>query len=103
MAPSTSTTQSFHYGTDGSLANDTTGNASANADAGTATTASYLLTAGREARTLQPGTTASGTVPKGAPAPVSTGTGTGYLLVFGALFSITIGALILKKIVSFKV
>ena len=30
-------------------------------------------------------------------------TGTGYLLVFGALFSITIGALILKKIVSFKV
>ena len=29
-------------------------------------------------------------------------TGTGYLLVFGALFSITIGALILKKIVSFK-
>ena len=30
-------------------------------------------------------------------------TGTGIMLVIGALFSITIGALILKKIVSFKV
>ncbi len=77
---STTTTTSFHYGTDGSLANDTTGSASADTQANTATTASYLLTAGREARTLQPGTTASGTVPQGAPAPVSTGTGTGYLL-----------------------
>jgi RHS repeat-associated protein len=67
--------QTFHFGPDGSLANDTTA-------AGTdgATTASYLLTAGREARTLQPGTTNVGTVPAGAPAPVTTGAGTGYLL-----------------------
>jgi len=67
----------FHHGCDGTLANDTT----ADATTGTAaTTASYLITAGREARTLQPGTTTAGTVPGGAPAPVLTGPGTGYLL-----------------------
>jgi RHS repeat-associated protein len=72
------TVQTFHYGPDGSLANDTT---SADTDGGApATTASYLLTAGREARTLQPGTTNVGTVPAGAPAPETTGAGTGYLL-----------------------
>jgi RHS repeat-associated protein len=75
------TTQTFHYGPDGSLANDTTaGSGDQGTDAGAATTASYLITAGREARTLQPGTTSVGTVPSGAPAPVSTGAGTGYLL-----------------------
>ena len=50
-------TQTFHFGTDGSLANDTTADTTTG---GTATTASYLLTAGREARTLQPGTTSVG-------------------------------------------
>ena len=69
--------QTFHYGPDGTLVNDTT----ADPTTGTAaTTASYLLTAGREARTLQPGTTTTGTVPTGAPAAITTGTGTGYLL-----------------------
>ena len=77
-ADSTSTsTQTFHYGTDGTLVNDTTADATTGT---TATTASYLLTAGREARTLQPGTTTVGAVPNGAPAPVTTGAGTGYLL-----------------------
>ena len=42
-------TQTFHYGTDGTLVNDTTADATTGA---AATTASYLLTAGREARTL---------------------------------------------------
>jgi RHS repeat-associated protein len=70
--------QTFHYGTDGTLTNDTTTDPTTGA---TTTTASYLLTAGREARTLQPGTTTTGTVPTtGTPAPVTTGTGTGYLL-----------------------
>ena len=70
-------TSTFHYGCDGTLVNDTTADATTGA---AATTASYLITAGREARTLQPGTTTVGTVPSGAPAPVVTGTGTGYLL-----------------------
>jgi YD repeat-containing protein len=70
-------TSTFHYGCDGALVNDTTADATTGA---AATTASYLITAGREARTLQPGTTTVGTVPNGAPAPVVTGTGTGYLL-----------------------
>ncbi len=78
-ASAPTTTQSFHYGADGTLANDTTATPGT-AGAAAATTASYLLTAGREARTLQPGTTAVGTVPAGAPAPVSTGVGTGYVL-----------------------
>ena len=65
--------------TDGSLVNDTTASPNDPGPDG-ATTASYLLTAGREARTLQPGTTNVGTVPVGAPAPVTTGAGTGYLL-----------------------
>ena len=70
-------TQTFHFGTDGTLANDTTADTTTG---GTATTASYLLTGGREARVLQPGTTAVGVVPAGAPAPVTVGAGTGYLL-----------------------
>jgi len=74
---SSTSVQTFHYGTDGSLVNDTTAQAT---NGGSATTGSYLLTAGREARTLQPGTTSVGTVPAGAPAPVTTGAGTGYLL-----------------------
>src|SRR5262249_54195992 len=69
-------TQTFHYGTDGTLVNDTT----ADSTTGTATTASYLLTAGREARTLQPGTTTTGIASSGPPPPVTTGAGTGYLL-----------------------
>jgi RHS repeat-associated protein len=75
-------TQTFHYGADGTLVNDTT--ADATTGSGTTgngtTTASYLLTAGREARTLQPGTTPTGTLPAGAPAAVVTGVGTGYVL-----------------------
>ena len=71
------TTQTFHYGPDGTLVNDTTADTTTG---DTATTASYLLTAGREARTLQPGTTTVGAVPARAPAPVTTGAGTGYLL-----------------------
>jgi RHS repeat-associated protein len=71
-------TQTFHYGTDGTLVNDTTADATTGA---AATTASYLLTAGREARTLQPGTTTTGALPtSGASTPVTTGTGAGYLL-----------------------
>ena len=60
-------TQTFHYGTDGNLVNDTT--ADATTGTATAATASYLVTAGREARTLQPGTTSVGAVPDGAPTP----------------------------------
>ena len=70
--------QTFHYGTDGNLVNDTTTDSTTGT--GSSATASYLITAGREARTLQPGTTGVGTVPDGAPAPVDVGTGTGYLL-----------------------
>ena len=71
-------TQTFHYGTDGTLVNDTTADATPGA---AATTASYLLTAGREARSLQPGTTTTGALPtSGASTPVTTGTGAGYLL-----------------------
>lgn len=73
---SSTSVQTFHYGTDGSLVNDTT---TAAVDT-SAVTASYLLTAGREARTLQPGTTPTGTVPADAPTPVTVGAGTGYLL-----------------------
>jgi RHS repeat-associated protein len=73
-------TSTFHYGCDGTLVNDTTADATTDALLDRATTASYLITAGREARTLQPGTTMVGTVPSRAPASVVTGTGTGYLL-----------------------
>ena len=74
---SSTTAQTFHYGADGSLVNDTTADITTG---DVATTASYLLTAGREARVLQPGTTAVGTLPAGAPAPVAVGAGTGYVL-----------------------
>ena len=47
--------QTFHYGTDGNLVNDTTTDSTTGT--GSSATASYLITAGREARTLQPGTT----------------------------------------------
>ena len=70
-------TQTFHYGTDGTLVNDTTADATTGA---AATTASYLLTAGREARTLQPGTTTTGALPTRCVSTVTTGTGAGYLL-----------------------
>lgn len=63
--PTTGTTSvEFHYAPNGTLANDTTTQASGSA------TASYLLTTGREARTLDTGTAA----------PVTTGTGVGYYL-----------------------
>ena len=57
-----------------SLVNDSTSDTST--PAGTATTASYLLTAGREARTLLPGTAPSGRSPehpplRSTPAPAS--------------------------------
>ncbi len=66
----------FHYGTTGTLLNDTT------TAAGGSATASYLLSSGREARTLAPGTTAAGrpAAGKAVPAPVTTGSGTGYYL-----------------------
>ena len=67
----------FHYAPDGALINDTslqgTGASAASASA------SYLLTTGREARTLQPNTNAAGTITSAA-APVVTGAGVGYLL-----------------------
>ena len=70
------TSVELHYDPTGTLANDTTTQSSGSA------TASYLLTAGREARTLQPGTTPAGkTITPTAPAgPVTTGTGVGYYL-----------------------
>ena len=72
------TTQTFHYGPDGTLVNDTTADTTTG---DTATTASYLLTAGREARTLQPGTTpVSAPSPPGPRHPSPPATGTGYLL-----------------------
>ena len=72
-----STTVTYHYGVDQNLANDTTVTGS-----GQPVTASYLVAAGREARTLQPGTTATGAVASAADAgpQVSTGPAVGYLL-----------------------
>ena len=71
-------TISFHYGTDGNLVNDTTADAATGS--GTATTASYLLTAGREARTLLPGTATTGAASDIANSPITTGIGVGYYL-----------------------
>ena len=48
----TKSTVTYHYGVDGVLVNDSTSDPSS--PAGTASTASYLVTAGREARTLLP-------------------------------------------------
>jgi RHS repeat-associated protein len=71
-------TVTYHYGVDGVPLNDSTSDAST--PAGTATTASYLVTAGREARTLLSGTAPTGKV-RGTPAaPIDTGTGVGYYL-----------------------
>lgn len=78
-APDGSTsTISLHYGPDGTLVNDSTTDSSTGAS--TAATASYLLTAGREARTLLPGTGTSGKVTGTPAAPVTTGRGVGYYL-----------------------
>ena len=71
-------TISYHYGADGVLVNDTTSDTST--PAGTATTASYLVTTGREARTLVAGTATSGRVTGTPAAPIDTGTGVGYYL-----------------------
>jgi RHS repeat-associated protein len=71
-------TVTYHYGVDGVLVNDSTSDISTGA--GTANTASYLLTAGREARTLLAGTAASGRVTGTPAAPIDTGTGVGYYL-----------------------
>ena len=72
------TTLTYHYGPDGTLVNDSTDDSTTTGT--TTVTASYLLTAGREARTLQAGTTATGALPTGAPAPTTTGAGVGYVL-----------------------
>ena len=72
------TTLTYHYGPDGTLVNDSTDDTTTTGT--TTVTASYLLTAGREARTLQAGTTATGALPTGAPAPTTTGAGVGYVL-----------------------
>ena len=75
------TTIDYHYGADGALVNDTT-TQTGGTNAGSAS-ASYLMTGGREARTLLPGTTGAG---KSAgrttalAAPVTTGAGVGYIL-----------------------
>ena len=68
----------FHYGTDGNLVNDTTTDTATGA--GAAVTATYLMTTGREARTLLPGTAASGAVTDTPQTPLTTGGGTGYYL-----------------------
>ncbi|GAA3627390.1 RHS repeat-associated core domain-containing protein [Microlunatus ginsengisoli] len=72
----------FHYGVDGTLVNDTTTTSCGSAGA-TAATASYLLTAGREARTLVPSAAATKTAGRKlatTAAPVTQGSGVGYLL-----------------------
>jgi RHS repeat-associated protein len=74
----TTSTTTYHYGVDGIPVNDTTADAST--PAGTATTASYLLTTGREARTLLAGTTLTGKITGTPAAPIDTGTGVGYYL-----------------------
>jgi len=74
----TKSTVTYHYGVDGVLVNDSTSDTST--VAGTATTASYLLTAGREARTLLGGTAPSGKVTGNPAAPIDTGAGVGYYL-----------------------
>ena len=77
-ADGTTSTITYHYGVDGIAVNDSTSDAST--PTGTATTASYLLTSGREARTLLPGTTPTGKVTGTPAAPIDTGTGVGYYL-----------------------
>ena len=69
------TTIDLHYGVDGALVNDTTTTAT-----GSAASASYLITSGREERSLQPVSTAAGRIKATAAAPVTTGSGVGYLL-----------------------
>ena len=68
-------TVDLHYGVDGTLVNDTT-----TKPTGSAASASYLITTGREARSLQPVSTAAGRIAATASAPVTTGAGVGYLL-----------------------
>ncbi|GAA3611298.1 RHS repeat domain-containing protein [Microlunatus ginsengisoli] len=78
-APDGSTsTVSYHYGVDGALLNDSTSDTGT--AAGTSTTASYLISTGREARTLVAGAAASGGVSGAAAAPTTTGPGAGYYL-----------------------
>ena len=78
-APDGSTsTVGYHYGVDGAMLNDSTSDTST--AAGTSTTASYLLSTGREARTLISGAAASGGVSGTAAAPTTTGPGAGYYL-----------------------
>lgn len=74
----TTSTVTFHYGVDNVLVNDSTTDPSTGS--GTATTASYLVTAGREARTLLAGTATSGKVTGTPGAPMDTGAGVGYYL-----------------------
>ncbi len=69
------TTVTLHYDAQGTLVNDTTTQPSGSA------TASYLLTSGREARTLSPAMLTAGKVATPtAAAPVTTGSGVGYYL-----------------------
>lgn len=68
----------YHYGTDGALTNDST--ADTGTASGTTTSASYLLGAGREARTLLPGATPTGAAGTTPAAQVTTGPGTGYVV-----------------------
>ena len=77
-AEGATSTISYHYGVDGVAVNDSTSDTST--PAGTATTASYLVTTGREARTLVAGTATSGKVTGTPAAPIDTGTGVGYYL-----------------------
>lgn len=74
----TPTTLTYHYGPDGTLVNDSTDDATTPTTS--TATASYLITGGREARTLQAGTTATGTAPATIPAATTTGAGVGYVL-----------------------
>ena len=68
------TTVDLHYGVDGNLSNDTT------TQAGGSASASYLISHGREARTLQSVSTATGRIKATSAPSVTTGTGVGYLL-----------------------
>ncbi len=74
----TSSTSLMHYSVDGNLMNDSTSDVSTGT--GSSTTASYLLTASREARTLLPRTNAAGAVSGTPAAAVTTGVGVGYYL-----------------------
>jgi RHS repeat-associated protein len=69
------TTIDYHYGVDGTLTNDTT--TQPGAPSPDEATASYLLTTGREARTLLP---AAAGGPTATADPVTTGAGVGYYL-----------------------